>query len=155
MQYIKENLGKPDPEYGGILTDVSTLPVGTTFFVCNGCWWGEIVEMDNGAKGIGLPTPTGNLRFLRVIPIDPANSPANILALSDIKTPEDSVDGRKTITLDNGKYTVVYDATGAYPEQCLRYGEPWRDLVGDNLIFWLCAELEKARGDNPIKEDTP
>jgi len=27
----------------------------------------------------------------------------------------------------------------------MRYGEPWRDLVGDNLIYWLFAELRQAR----------
>ena len=43
-----------------------------------------------------------------------------------------------------GKYTVVFDdATGKL--SALRYGEPWRDLVGDNLIYWLSIELKKAR----------
>ena len=53
----------------------------------------------------------------------------------------------KTIKLAEGKYTIVYDDDNIFPAKCLRYGEEWRDLVGDNLIFWLCAkiyELEKA-----------
>ena len=49
----------------------------------------------------------------------------------------------KTIELDNGKYTVMYDENNQYPMKCLRYGEEWRDLVGDNLIFWLCAKIEE------------
>lgn len=49
----------------------------------------------------------------------------------------------KTIELDNGKYTVIYDENNQYPMKCLRYGEEWRDLVGDNLIFWLCAKIEE------------
>ena len=49
----------------------------------------------------------------------------------------------KTIELDNGKYTVMYDENNQYPMKCLRYGEQWRDLVGDNLIFWLCAKIEE------------
>lgn len=49
IAYVPENLGKTDPQYGGVLTDVNTLPVGTQFFVCNGCWWGEIRE-ENGAR---------------------------------------------------------------------------------------------------------
>ena len=49
----------------------------------------------------------------------------------------------KTIELDNGKYTVMYDENNQYPMKCLRYGEEWRNLVGDNLIFWLCAKIEK------------
>ena len=49
----------------------------------------------------------------------------------------------KTIELDNGKYTVMYDENNQYPMKCLRYGEEWRNLVGDNLIFWLCAKIEE------------
>ena len=49
----------------------------------------------------------------------------------------------KTIELDNGKYAIVYDETNSYPEKCLRYGEEWRDLIGDNLIFWLCKRIEE------------
>ena len=49
----------------------------------------------------------------------------------------------KTIELDNGKYAVMYDENNQYPTKCLRYGEEWRDLVGDNLIFWLCAKIEE------------
>ena len=48
----------------------------------------------------------------------------------------------KTIKLDNGKYTIIYDKNNQYPEKCFRYGEEWRDLVGDNLIFWLCKRIE-------------
>ena len=51
----------------------------------------------------------------------------------------------KTIELDNGKYTVMYDENNQYPMKCLRYGEEWRDLVGDNLIFWLCAKIEELK----------
>ena len=53
MEYTVENLGKKDPEYGGTLTDVSTLPVGTTFYVQNGGWHGQVVEQ-NGVTGIAV-----------------------------------------------------------------------------------------------------
>ena len=49
----------------------------------------------------------------------------------------------KEIKLDDGKYTIVYDKTGSYPVKCLRYGEDWRDLFGDNLIYFLCARIEE------------
>lgn len=49
----------------------------------------------------------------------------------------------KTIELDNEKYTIVYDETNSFPEKCLRYGEKWRNLVGDNLMFWLCQRIEE------------
>ena len=49
----------------------------------------------------------------------------------------------KTIKLDGRKYTIVYDKTDSYPVKCLRYGEQWRNLLGDNLIYWLCARIEE------------
>ena len=54
----------------------------------------------------------------------------------------------RTITLDDGKYTIVYVKTNSFPEKALRYGEEWRNAVGDNLIFWLCAEIERLREAN-------
>jgi hypothetical protein len=38
--------GNSDPQYGGRLTDLYTLPVGTKLFVANGCWEGEKLEDD-------------------------------------------------------------------------------------------------------------
>ena len=36
--------GNRHPEYGGTLTDLRKLPVGTEFFVANGWWAGEILS---------------------------------------------------------------------------------------------------------------
>ena len=36
--------GNSSPEYGGTLTDLRKLPVGTKFFVANGWWYGEILS---------------------------------------------------------------------------------------------------------------
>jgi hypothetical protein len=51
----------------------------------------------------------------------------------------------KRIELANGKYTVIYDFD--HPDYCifkaLRYGEEWRDLNGDNLIFYLVQKIDK------------
>lgn len=82
IQYTPENLGKHDPQYGGVLTDVSTLPVGTRFFVCNGGWHGKIIRIENKTH----VKPVGH----RAIPIDAENTGNNILALSEIKYPEKS-----------------------------------------------------------------
>lgn len=43
---MKEYVGKPDPKYGGIVTNVCELPVGTIFYVRNGAWTGIIKEDD-------------------------------------------------------------------------------------------------------------
>lgn len=45
FKYIE---GNRDSQYGGIITDVCKLPVGTTFFVRNGCWTGTICEDEKG-----------------------------------------------------------------------------------------------------------
>lgn len=47
------------------------------------------------------------------------------------------------ISLDNGKYTLPLDDSGRLI--ALRYGEPWRDLVGDKLVLALAQEVEKLR----------
>lgn len=62
---------------------------------------------------------------------------------------------------DSGKYTVVYD-NGRL--KALRYGQPWRDLIGDNLVYAmlvkasqlqaerdaLAAKLKELEGQEPV-----
>lgn len=43
-------LPKHHPKYGGILTFIKELPIGTNFYVTNGHWNGEIVEHENEKK---------------------------------------------------------------------------------------------------------
>lgn len=38
------------PSYGGTRTVMSTLPVGTKFYVHNGAWNGEIIDVNNQKK---------------------------------------------------------------------------------------------------------
>lgn len=48
------------------------------------------------------------------------------------------------VDVAEGKYSVLHDGKGKMT--ALRYGEPWgRDLVGDNLVFHLAAELHETR----------
>ena len=47
------------------------------------------------------------------------------------------------VVLDAGKYTVIQDAKGRL--FALRYGEPWQDLVGNNLVLQLAYQLSAAR----------
>ena len=80
VEYCMENLGKKDTEYGGVLTDLASLPIGTSFYVCNGIWRGRIVEID-GKRAV---KPDGcEASFLD---LDKPNN--NILALKDIVYPE-------------------------------------------------------------------
>lgn len=48
--------GNSDSKYGGKLTDLRTLPVGTKFHVANGWWDGEKLEGDY----ILVHAPTGD-----------------------------------------------------------------------------------------------
>lgn len=52
----KDYYGSSDPKYGGKLTDLRKLPVGTKIFVANGWWDGEILS-DNR---ILVYAPTGD-----------------------------------------------------------------------------------------------
>lgn len=46
-------------------------------------------------------------------------------------------DGKYTVINDNGKLTA------------LRHGEPWgRDLVGDNLVYWMLVEVDTLKAVN-------
>jgi len=47
------------------------------------------------------------------------------------------------LELEDGKYTVYQEKQGSI--KALRYGEPWRDLCGDNLVFYLMVELSEAK----------
>ena len=47
------------------------------------------------------------------------------------------------LDLENGKYTVIIEPNCQF--YCLRYGEKWRDLTGDNLVYLLASELEALR----------
>lgn len=44
---------------------------------------------------------------------------------------------------DDGKYEVVFDGRGL-PQQVLRNGEPWRDLVGDKFMYLVLSKLKEA-----------
>lgn len=47
------------------------------------------------------------------------------------------------VTVNEGKYRVVMGQN--YCLYAERYGEKWRDLVGDNLVYSLAYELQEAR----------
>ena len=49
------------------------------------------------------------------------------------------------IILNDGKYKIILDKDQF---KALRYGEEWRDLTGDNLILFLCFEIEKLRNNS-------
>ena len=52
------------------------------------------------------------------------------------------------VDIADGKYTVLNDKGRL---TALRYGEPWaRDLVGDNLVYWMMVEIVKLRDENAL-----
>jgi hypothetical protein len=46
---------------------------------------------------------------------------------------------------DDGKYTVINDR-GVLT--ALRHGQPWRDLVGDNLVYWMFVTARDLKEEN-------
>ena len=54
-----------------------------------------------------------------------------------------SIVERLRVDTNDGKYAVVQEADGKL--HALRYGEPWRELVGDNLVGTLAYDLHAAR----------
>ncbi|MFV1457259.1 hypothetical protein [Bacillus mycoides] len=52
-----------------------------------------------------------------------------------------TVEGTKTTVKVNEDYTITID----FPNKIFhatRHGEPWRDLVGDQLVLALCSRIE-------------
>ena len=49
------------------------------------------------------------------------------------------------VNVSDNKYTVLIPETAEERLVALRYGEPWRDLVGDKLILGLAQELHDLR----------
>jgi hypothetical protein len=51
------------------------------------------------------------------------------------------------IKLDGSKYEILADEKDGFFTnfRALRRGEKWRDLTGDNLIYWLCQEIEALK----------
>jgi len=54
----------------------------------------------------------------------------------------------------DGKYTVVFDEkTGRL--EALRYGEPWRDLVGDGLVMAMLQEIDRLKAGQSQRAPSP
>ena len=45
---------------------------------------------------------------------------------------------------DDGKYTVIFDEK-TYRLEALRYGEPWQDLCGNNLVYFMLSAYDSTR----------
>jgi len=48
-----------------------------------------------------------------------------------------------SVTVCGGKYTVIQNRNGAL--RALRYGEEWRDCLGDGLVLGLAQEVAELR----------
>ena len=50
------------------------------------------------------------------------------------------------LDFNDGKYTYILHDDGT--QEALRYGEPWRKLIGNNLIYWMGVEVHNLRTKN-------
>lgn len=55
-----------------------------------------------------------------------------------------STDYPTRLDLCDEKYTVIFDLRTGQAE-CLRYGQPWRSLVGDKMVLAMFDEIVAAR----------
>ena len=46
------------------------------------------------------------------------------------------------INLSEGKYTYIFEEGKQY---ALRHGEPWRDLTGDNFVYWMACLIQELQ----------
>lgn len=56
------------------------------------------------------------------------------------------------IELEGGKYTIIHE--NGCNLRALRYGEEWRNLIGDNLVLAMAQEIEELREKQIKKEIT-
>lgn len=51
----------------------------------------------------------------------------------------------------DGKYTIIFhQATGKF--ECLRYGEPWRELTGDGMVLAMLQEIDFLKEQRAIDD---
>jgi hypothetical protein len=53
-----------------------------------------------------------------------------------------------TITLEDGKYAFYKDSNGLV--HCLRYGDPWREFLGDKAVSALFDHCQELREKQPV-----
>ena len=103
MSYKRSEIGKPDIKYGGTIMDISTFPMGTTFYVCNGGWAGKIVN-NQGQKSVavydvGLYLRETKVKVKKIVPLYPCAEPnnpkcndINLLSVSDVCYPKGTME---------------------------------------------------------------
>ena len=50
------------------------------------------------------------------------------------------------VALEDGKYRVVMQEDGGL--LAMRFNEPWRNCVGDKLIYCMAAEIQRLRDES-------
>ena len=72
--YSYADLGKTDATYGGQVTALASLPVGTTFYVHNGGWDGIIKQIGEDDKGVSVVDREHRRISREVTPISQINN---------------------------------------------------------------------------------
>ena len=102
--------------------------------------------------------PTGELRVLvgepgeyRVLQQMMENKSGEVrwMNVTEISREEEMLDTKKgevpefCVSLSDGKY--MYRRFRG-KQDCLRYGKPWREMTGDNLVYFMGLEIEELQG---------
>lgn len=81
--------------------------------------------------------------------IPPNKEQANLAASIQPTELDNSIDFK--LDLDNGKYTYLRYKHGG--QEALRHGEKWRNLTGDNLIYFMgCLIEEQAKRSRELEQ---
>lgn len=74
--------------------------------------------------------------------------PVTFIPIEDVEKENKTAESTEVlnVTVGSGKYTVIQDRDGRL--RALRYGEEWRDCVGDGLVYTMAAEIQELREEN-------
>lgn len=107
----------------------------------------ESVEEDLAEKGRILASRREDLIVEGVdpaelaVPLYPEHWDKPQVDADKVRHNEEEVPGYQLV-MENGKYTLVqYEPDGRIA--ALRYGEPWRDFIGDKFMYNLVCELRR------------
>jgi len=103
----------------------------------------EVENMTQKIKDLEKVTP-GDISWMRTKQRNMARSSLNKKEYF-MPSLKDTIKKRSNYFVDvnDGKYSVYQAHTGGM--KALRHGEPWRDLTGDGLAYWMMVELIEAK----------
>lgn len=122
-----------------VITDRIDGPDTRFTFTRNGDGW---VKLSNPHHTLGQWGPGNPVAWLFATLMEARTAvPAQVVPVED-----------GTVRLEAGKYNFFKDATGLL--RCYRYGEPWREFLGDKAVSALFDRCQELEAQARINHDT-